>query len=86
MKIISEFWSNQVAQLSTTMHLLPVVQAAQHQHQLSIKNMEHQMAAGVAQVKKSEVARLSQLPPWNFSAISLGPPKTVASRPNPILT
>ena len=44
------------------------------------------MAAGVAQVKKSEVARLSQLPPWNFSAISLGPPKTVASRPNPILT
>ena len=63
MRIISEILSNQVAQLSTTMHHLPDVQAAQHQHQLSIKNMEHQMAAGVAQVKKSEVSYLTQLPP-----------------------
>ena len=33
------------------MHHLPDVQAAEYQHQLSIKNMEQQMAAGVAQVK-----------------------------------
>ena len=52
MKIISEIWSNQVAQLYTTMHHLPDVQAAEHEHQLSVKNMEQQMAAGVAQVKK----------------------------------
>ena len=52
MEFISEIWSNQAAQLSTTMHHLPDVQAAEHQHQLSIRNMEHQMAAGVFQVKK----------------------------------
>ena len=72
MKIISEFWSNQVAQLSTTMHLLPDVQAAQHQHQLSIKNMEHQMAAGVAQVKvklMDFLKKLKHLPPWTLQPL-----------------
>ena len=72
MKIISEIWSNQAVQLtlSTTMHHLPYVQAAEHQHELSIKNMEHQMAAGVAQVKKSEVPCLTQFPPWTFKPLA----------------
>ena len=66
MEIISEIWSNQAAQLSTIMHHLPDVQAAEHQHQLSIKNMEHQMAAGVAQVKRKWSRALNTAPPLNF--------------------
>ena len=70
MEFISEIWSNQAAQFSTIMHHMPDVQAAEHQHKLSIMNMEHQMAAGVAQVKKSEVPCLTQFPPWTFKPLA----------------
>ena len=42
------------------MHHLPDVQAVEHQHQLSIRNLEQQMAAGAAQVKKSEAHGFSE--------------------------
>ena len=51
------------------MRHLPDVQAVQHQHQLSIRNLEQQMAAGAAQVKK--VKHMDFLKNWNISPLEL---------------